>query len=241
MLKNKINGKIYIGQTIRNIEKRFEEHRKKSRCRAIYNAIQKYGWGNFEKDWYECPDEDLDFDEDILVSEMGTLVPSGYNIREGGGSRGKHSEESRQRMRKPKSETHAKNISEATRGEKNHNFGKTLSGEHKQKLSDAHRGEKNHMFGKFHTDESKQKNREAHLGRTLSDEHKQKLSEAMLGEKNHKSKRVYQYDLVGTFINSFGTSEEAGLHLKKKGPTISRCARGDRKTAYGFKWSHEEM
>ena len=63
MLKNKINGKIYIGQTIRNVEKRLEEHRKKSRCIAIYNAIQKHGWENFEQDWYECPDEDLNFDE----------------------------------------------------------------------------------------------------------------------------------------------------------------------------------
>jgi len=242
MLKNKINGKIYIGQTIRPIETRIEEHRKKrSRCAAIYNAIQYHGWENFEKDWYECPDEDLNFDEELLVREMGTLAPDGYNIREGGGSRGKHSEESIQKMRKPKSETHAKNISEATKGEKNHNFGKTANDKTREKLSEARRGEKNHMWRKTHTNESKQKNREAHLGKTLSDEHKKKLSEAMLGEKNHKSKRVYQYDLDGTFINSFGTSEEAGLQLEKNGPTISRCARGDRKSAYGFKWSHEKI
>ena len=45
MLKNKINGKIYIGQTIRPIQKRFNKHQhKSSRCRAIYNVILKYGW-----------------------------------------------------------------------------------------------------------------------------------------------------------------------------------------------------
>ena len=69
------NGKSYIGQTIRSIEKRLEEHRKgnSKRCRLIYRAINKYGWENFEQDWYECPDEDLNFDEDLLVREMGTM------------------------------------------------------------------------------------------------------------------------------------------------------------------------
>jgi hypothetical protein len=78
MLKNKKNGKIYIGQTTRPIEKRFEEHqRKDSNCVAIYNAIQKHGWENFEKDHYECPNEDLNFDEELLIKEMETLAPNG--------------------------------------------------------------------------------------------------------------------------------------------------------------------
>ena len=52
MLRNKINGKIYIGQTIRSIEERFKEHQKESNgCVAIRNAIQYHGWENFEKDW----------------------------------------------------------------------------------------------------------------------------------------------------------------------------------------------
>jgi group I intron endonuclease len=57
MLKNKVNGKIYIGQTTRPIRKRLGEHEtgESRKCRAIYNAIQYHGWDNFEKDWYECP------------------------------------------------------------------------------------------------------------------------------------------------------------------------------------------
>ena len=96
------NGKIYIGQTIRPIEKRFEEHRTKRMYGAIYNSIKKYGWENFEKDWYECPDEDLNFDEELLVREMGTLTPGGYNLREGGGNRGKLSEETKQKISEAK-------------------------------------------------------------------------------------------------------------------------------------------
>ena len=292
MLENKINGKIYIGQTIRPIEKRLEEHRtgKSKNCRLIYRAIKKYGWENFEKDYYECPDEDLNFDEDLLVSEMGTLSPNGYNLKEGGGNRGKLSEESKQKM------------SEANIGEKNHNYGKTPSEETKQKMSEANLGkthsdetkqkmreaklgkkcsdetkqkireaklgDKNHNYGKTPSEETKQKMREAHLGKTHSEETKQKLREAnigkthsenhpmfgktpsketkqkmreaQIGEKNHSSKRVYQYDLEGTFVNSFGSVGEAERHLKKDRTHISSCARGERKTAQGFKWSYEE-
>ena len=49
MHKNKINGKVYIGQTCKSIElrsgksgERYEHHP------IFYRAIQKYGWDNFE-------------------------------------------------------------------------------------------------------------------------------------------------------------------------------------------------
>lgn len=78
------SGKSYIGQTTRPIEKRFKEHQlERSGCIAIRDAIQKYGWENFEKDYYECPDEDIDFDEELLIREIGTLSPDGYNLKEG--------------------------------------------------------------------------------------------------------------------------------------------------------------
>jgi len=187
-LTNKVNGKSYIGQTIRPIEKRFEEHQQKSsKCIALREAIQKYGWENFEKDWYECPDEDLNFDEELLVREMGTLAPNGYNIKEGGGN-GKHSKET------------------------------------KQKISKATRGENNYWYGKTRSEETKQKQREA-----------------LQGENNLNSKKVYQYDLYGNYIGSFGSGGEAARALCKNSGSsaISDCANRKRKTAYDFKWSFE--
>jgi group I intron endonuclease len=148
--KNVINGKGYIGQTIRAIKTRLKEHRtgKSKGCRAFHGAIKKYGWENFKIDWYECPDDELNKHEKWMVNLMGTLSPRGYNLREGGGSGGKWSEESKQRMikshlGKPKSVETKQKMSDGRRGEKNHNFGKPKSEETREKQSEAKLGEKN--------------------------------------------------------------------------------------------------
>lgn len=179
---------------------------------AIYRAIQKYGWENFEKDWYECPDEDLDKHEELMIEVLGTLSPGGYNLTEGGAN-GKHSTETRQKM------------SESQSGRKH-------TEKTKQKISKSH-------IGLTHTPESRQKISEVQIGKTASNETKQKMSEAHQGEKNPTSKRVYQYDLDGAFIGSFASAGEAGRHLKKDGTTIKACARGEQKTSYNFKWSYD--
>jgi len=228
MLKSP-SGKIYIGHTTRPIEKRIEQHQKSNRCRALYNAIKFHGWGNFEKDWYKCPDEDLNFDEELLVREIGTLSPNGYNLREGGGSSGKASEESKKKMResqlgKKQGEKTKQKKREANLGEKNPNFEKPPSKETRKKISKS-------LLGKKDSEETKQKKREAHLG-------EKNHMFGKTGENIHNSKRVYQYDLDGTFINSFESGGEAGRHLEKSARSINRCACGERKTAYGFKWSH---
>ena len=202
------DGKSYIGQTVRPIEERLRQHiLKRSHCRGIYNAIKKHGWENFKKDWYYCPDEDLNRHEELMVEVLGTLSPNGYNLVEGGGSRGKASEESKQKMRKPKSD------------------------EHKQSIREA-------RLGTTRSDESKQRHREAQLGKKQSEKTIQKRRETNSGKKHPSSKRVYQYDLDGTFIDSFESVEEAGQYLKKSTAGIKMCARYKRKTAHKFKWSY---
>jgi group I intron endonuclease len=216
------SGKSYIGQTTRSIEKRFEEHEigKSTNCRGIYNAIRKYGWDNFEKDWYECPDSDLNKHEELMEEVLGTLAPEGYNLRKGGGNRGKPCEESKQRMSESQ-------------------LGKIRSEESKKKQGKSIEGEKNHNFGIPLSKESKQKLRDANLGKTMGKETKQKISDSTKGEKNHNSKKVYQYDLEENLLGSFASTGEAERHLRgKDGSNVRACMWGRSKTAYGFKWSY---
>ena len=251
----KESRKAYIGQTIRDIHKRLEEHQQlSSGCRAISSAIKKHGWENFDKEWYEVPDDELNFYEEMLVALLGTLAPGGYNLMEGGGATGKRSEETKQKM------------SEAQSGEKHPMFGKGHTEETKKKMSEVQSGEKHPMFGKEHAEESRKKMSEAHRGMTLSEETKQKISKAQTdeknsmfgkahteetkqkmskaktGEKNHNSMKVYQYNLDGTFIDSYASCGEAARALGKTyGASIGKCARGKQPSAYGFKWSREKL
>jgi len=261
-LTYKVSRKAYIGQTIRPILKRLDEHQlSNSGCKAIIGAIKNYGWENFDVEWYEIPDEDLNFYEEMLVALLGTLAPGGYNLREGGGNKGKMSAESKQRMSEAKkgekhpmySKSHTKEtkqkMSEALLGEKHPMYGKTHSKETKQKMSEAHAGEKCYMYGKTHSKETKQKMSEAQsgeknpmFGKNHIEETKQKMSKALIDEKNINSKKVYQYNLDGTYVNNFGSSGGGARSLgMEDGSSIRACARGDRKSAHGFKWSYTEL
>jgi group I intron endonuclease len=221
------SGKSYIGQTVRTIEERFKEHQKESsHCVAIYNAVQKYGWENIEKDWYICPDEDLNFDEDLLVHELETLAPGGYNLKEGGGN-ARLSDVTRQKIGKSHiGITHTEGTKQKI---KEANIGNTRSKESKKKQSESIKGENNHFYGKKHTEGTKQKQSDLRLGKNQ-------------GEKHHSSKKVYQYDLNGTFIHLFASGGEAARYMNKKDATnIRSCARGMVKSALGFKWSYTEQ
>lgn len=100
--RNKINGKRYIGQTVFQ-----EDPNKRWLCGKGYkdsphfdNAIQKYGWDAFDHFVIQgnLTKEEADELEILNISFYNTTDPKyGYNLRTGG-SRGKHSEETKQKM-----------------------------------------------------------------------------------------------------------------------------------------------
>lgn len=88
---NKVNGKIYIGQSI-DIKERWKQHFYKAYNEkelgynsAIHQAFRKYGYENFSFEVIElCEKEELDAKETYWIKTLNTLVPTGYNILPGG-------------------------------------------------------------------------------------------------------------------------------------------------------------
>lgn len=116
---NKINGKCYIGQTIQSLAQRWREHCcHTSPCKALHNAIAKYGKENFvifEIARYDNL-QDLNNAEIYFIDYYQSLnIQYGYNLTTGGDSY------------KRSAET-CKKISEARKGIK-------LSEEHKRKIN----------------------------------------------------------------------------------------------------------
>ena len=93
-ITNNINGKIYVGKTIKNnIQERWKEHLKdykKPRCekRPLYDAMNKYGSENFSiKELEECSAEEASEKEIYWIEKLSSFK-YGYNATLGGD--GKH-------------------------------------------------------------------------------------------------------------------------------------------------------
>lgn len=92
IIKNRLNDKVYIGQTTTNIKTRFNQHCKnstlKSRNYKLYNAIKKYGKENF---YIEILEQDIDINKlderEIYYIEKHNSYLKGYNSTKGSDGR----------------------------------------------------------------------------------------------------------------------------------------------------------
>ena len=137
------SGKAYIGQTTEKVlENRLKKHRLLlSNCRALVNAVKKYSWEKFQIDSYECPDDELDKHEEMLIETLGTLSPGGYNLKEGGANNSP-SEETRSKIRAklkgqiiPPDTIERMRLGQQKRGKRPKEVGLKIS-ESKKKISD---------------------------------------------------------------------------------------------------------
>lgn len=89
MHRNKINKKVYIGQTKRPLIKRWGNNGAGYKGQGyFYNAIQKYGWDNFEHivlfDNINSPKIADRYEEYLIYLYDSTNQKYGYNLRKGG-------------------------------------------------------------------------------------------------------------------------------------------------------------
>ena len=90
-ITNKINNKIYVGQSIDIIE-RWKQHgykafnsNERAYNSAIHLAFRKYGIENFSLEVLEeCKIDELDKKEREWIEKLNSLAPNGYNMLPGG-------------------------------------------------------------------------------------------------------------------------------------------------------------
>lgn len=181
-IKNKVNGKCYVGQSI-DIENRWKDHKRlhSKNTRYLYHAINKYGIEGL--DWLileECSKEQLNERENYWVEYLDCISPNGYNLKSGGGKNCFYSEETKKKM------------SESQKGEKNHRWGQRYTDEEKKQMSESSSGENAYWYGKQRSEETKRKISEYQKselnplrGVSLTEEHRKKISMSNSGENHH--------------------------------------------------------
>ena len=85
-ITNKVNGKVYIGQTINSLKQRFHKHINSEGCKYLHNAILKHGKENFVIEEIERVSQDkLDEREIYWIKYYNSTDRKfGYNIYPGG-------------------------------------------------------------------------------------------------------------------------------------------------------------
>lgn len=83
-IENKINKKIYVGQT-NNLDRRMQEHKHDERNNhPIHNAIKKYGWENFEVSVLYYGVNYNEKEKEYIKLYKSNRKEYGYNITAGG-------------------------------------------------------------------------------------------------------------------------------------------------------------
>ena len=217
-ITNIINGKVYIGQST-NLKDRIKQHESmiknyNENNNYLRKATKKYGYKNFKIEIIKfCDEKELDYYEIYYIDLYKSSDRKfGYNIELGGNINKHLSKEQIDKMKKNK----------------------------KGKL----KGKDNPFFGKKHTEKTKkiisekQKGNKYCLGRILSDETKNKIG---LANRYNRTKKINQYDLNNNFIKSYFSVGETKRKLSVKSESlIAQCARGKRKSAYGYKWKYAD-
>lgn len=227
---NKINNKMYVGKTNGNLFDRKRKHERislRSKNTYFHNALNKYGFDNFE--WSILCETDSESKLNALEKfyiaayrKIGKL----YNMTDGG--EGKNGW-------KPSSETLLK-MSQSKIGNKNPFFGKHFNPESIKKLSESRKGKatgkRNGMFGVNRKGE-----KSPNYNRIFSDEWCKNISLSRIGKKNPAARSVKNIDTNEIFFTIKEAAEWCGL---KHSSTILRNISGKLKTAGGYHWEYAD-
>lgn len=218
MHKNKINGKVYIGQTKQTLNHRWNNGKGYDRCPYFYNAIKKYGWENFEHmliiDGLTKEQAD-ELEKEFIQKYKSYDMEYGYNISLGGSGL-----------------TGATKYIDIYKYDLDGTFLK-----HYNDISEIIIENPNYNSSciRYCYDEKIQ----SAYGYQWKSYYKEKIEKLESFEErvsNQKSIKVYQYTLDGYFVNEYKSFREAGNQNNLEETSISKCCRGLLKTYGNYQW-----
>lgn len=208
-ITNKVNNKTYIGQTIEGFDRRYSYNIfKNTHNKHLKNSIEKYGIENF--DICKIFDiafskEELDIKENLYIEQFNS-IKNGYNKREGG-SKGKLSEETKQKLSEYK-------------GEKASMYGKHQTEEAKRKISEARKGKKA-------SNETKQKMSENHADVSGKNNPMYNKGYLFKGENNPRARSI----ICITTGRIFYTIKDGAKYYGVFATDVTKCCKGKTKSA----------
>jgi group I intron endonuclease len=208
---NLINGKFYIGQTTKSLERRMNQHKSSSNNKdyAFCRAIKKYGFENFKFEVLcECSSiEELNQKEiDFIRDFKANVNRIGYNMTIGGNGYGC--------------------------GENHPNFGKKRSEELRIRISES-------LKGRSKSDESKLKMSQAKIGKKKSEDAKKKMSQAKIGRKHpFYDHTIYQFQHLEHGIE-ICTKQDLETKFNLKQGCLAKVCKGERNHHKGWRLYRE--
>lgn len=244
MHKNKINGKVYIGQTCQLLNQRWKNGNGYREETYFGKAIKKYGWDNFEHIILEenISEDEVDEKEIYYINYYKSTDENfGYNL-ESGGKHHLHSEYTKNKMRESAQKRIEKNIEKynsKVSDETREKISKALKGvkrqprskETKEKLSKANKGKKRPQISK-----AKKEYYESH---TFSDEQIEKIREKAIGNQNRAIK-IGMYDTEWNLIKEFKSIKVAMEYTNSKTNWYINQARKKNVLFNGYYWKDIE-
>ena len=183
-ITNEINGRKYIGQTRRSLERRWKEHCWRDNCQVITQAINKHGKKNFKIEVLEkCDKDKLDEREKYWIEYHNTYKGDGYNTHKGGLTLGEGEDHPRTGQKTPEE------VKEKMRQALKENG--TL---------ELRQGENHPFYGKKHTEEELEKMRSSFRENSPFDK-----KEAIKIIKKYYEENLIREDLAKKYNVSAGT------------------------------------
>ena len=235
------SGKVYIGITVQEVKKRWQNGNGYQRNPHFWSAIQKYGWDNFEHEVLltGLSKQEAAEEEKRLIKEINATDPLiGYNMTFGGDFGVKHTDEVKKRISQKLIEYYSNDSA------RQHNsimhIGKKHSEETRRKMSETHRANMTEEIRKRMGDAHRGLKYPNRQGHKQTEETKQKISYAKIGKhyggNGKKPRPVLCVDTGVVYESAVIAAKENGCGFG----SIYNACNGLSKKAHGLSWQYAD-